>query len=131
MDDLIGFVVGIAVVVGIIWAILAAIYYAVVAALQFLAKAVVFVLQLALVALAGVLLAIESLALGVVLLLDAIFGASLVPAAPWIPWLICGALIGGAAAVSSFADRLGWNGVRASLPVVGVLVLLTALAFLP
>ena len=131
MDDLIGFVVGIAVVVGVIWAILSAIYYAVVAALEFLAKAVVFVLQLALVALAGVFLAIESLAVGVVLLLDALFGASLVPAAPWIPWAICGALIGGAAAVSSFADRLGWRGARASLPVAAVLVLLAALAFLP
>lgn len=109
MDDLIGFVVGASIVIGIIGAIL----------------------LLAALALAGALLALECAAVGVVLLLDTLFGASLVPVAPWIPWAICGALIGGAAALSSFAERLGWGGARASLPIVAVLVLLAALALTP
>lgn len=131
MDDVIGFLVGALFVVGIIWAILVAIFHAMVAALEFMGKALLLVLQLALVALAGVLLAAESLAVGIVLLLDAFFGASLVPGAPWVPWAVCGALIGAGAAVSSFADRLGWSGARACLPVAGVFVFLAALAFLP
>lgn len=109
MDDLAVFLVGAAVVIGIIGAILV----------------------LAALALAGVLLALECVAVGVVFLLDAVFGASLVPFAPWIPWAICGALIGGAAAVSSFAERLGWGGARAGLPILAVFVLLAVLALAP
>lgn len=109
MDDLAGFLVGAAVIIGIIWALLV----------------------LAALVLAGVLLGLECVAVGTVFLLDVLFGASLVPYAPWIPWAICGALIGGAAAVSSFAERLGWGGARASLPILTVFVLLAVLALAP
>ena len=108
VDELIGPLVGLAVIIGII----------------------VFIVQLFIFILAALALALVSLAIGIVAVLDQLFGAGLLPVAPWLPWAICGALIGGAAAVSSFSDRLGWTGARASLPIVGVLVFLAGLAFL-
>jgi hypothetical protein len=110
MDEFVGFLLAATFVIGLIGMLVAA------------------VVALILLVLAMVWCVLVVAAWGLVAVTDLVFSAQLAPDAPWLPWAVCGAVLGGAVGFWSIAPVYGWRRGRPLLLVVPLLLVFATAA---